>query len=105
MHGWSAGFLLFYIIIVGPPTSLSSGRASRNELAWFSIPVFVVLSLGACLCASPVGLKGGDAVQIRKLYHQWKGSDVATLNQSFGVSRLAQHPQAYACREQCCNGN
>lgn len=79
------GFLLAYILIVGPLNFIILRRIRRTELAWFTIPGLVVLfSVIAYLLA--VGSKGGDLVTIRvNAINTTEGLPVATLEQHVGV--------------------
>jgi hypothetical protein len=79
------GFLLLYIIIIGPLNFIILRRMRRTELAWFTIPVGVVLfSVVAYMLA--VGSKGADLVSIRvNAINTAEGVPVATLEQHFGV--------------------
>ena len=58
------GFLLLYIIIIGPLNFIILRRMRRTELAWFTIPVGVVLfSVVAYMLA--VGSKGAPSASKR----------------------------------------
>ncbi len=79
------GFLLVYILIVGPLNFIILRRMRRTELAWFTIPGLVLLfSVIAYLLA--LGSKGGDLVTIRvNAINTTEGISVATLEQHVGV--------------------
>ncbi|HST04290.1 MAG TPA: hypothetical protein VLQ48_06090 [Chloroflexia bacterium] len=79
------GFLLLYIIIIGPINFTILRRIRRTELAWFTIPAGVVLfSVIAYMLA--LGSKGGNLVAIRvNAINTAEGVPVATLEQHFGL--------------------
>jgi hypothetical protein len=79
------GFLLLYIVIIGPLNFIVLRRLRRTELAWFTIPAgVVVFSVIAYLLA--LGSKGGNLVSIRvNAINTAEGAPVATLEQHFGL--------------------
>lgn len=60
---WLSGFLLAYVLLVGPVNGLVLSRIGRRELAWLTVPAITLLfSVGAFVGAArsqpPVGLSG-----------------------------------------------
>lgn len=60
---WLTGFLIAYVLVVGPVNAVVLGRVGRRELAWVTVPaVTVAFAAGALVAASrsapPVGLAG-----------------------------------------------
>lgn len=63
--GWlMAGFLLLYILVIGPVNFIVLRRLRRAELAWATIPALVLIfSVGAYIIA--FNAKGGDLIMPR----------------------------------------
>src|SRR5205823_4888186 len=79
------GFLLLYIIIMGPVNFIVLRRLRRTELAWITIPALVVI-FSAVAYATALGSKGGEIVAIRaNAINTAEGLEQATLAQHFGV--------------------
>jgi hypothetical protein len=57
--GWLLGFLLVYIVLIGPLNYFFLKRRGRQDLAWFTIPALILLFTGG---AWLVGnrMRGGD---------------------------------------------
>lgn len=79
------GFLLLYIIIIGPVNFIVLRRMRRTELAWVTVPVLVGLfSVVAYLLAFQS--KGGDLVAIRaNAISTYPDVEQATSVQHFGL--------------------
>jgi len=79
------GFLLLYIIIIGPGNFIVLRRMRRTELAWVTVPVLVGLfSVVAYLLAFQS--KGGDIVAIRaNAINTFPDVEQATSVQHFGL--------------------
>jgi hypothetical protein len=79
------GFLLAYILLVGPLNYLILNRLNRREYAWFTIPVLIVIftvlawSLGFQLRGEDVTLSRVSVVQT------WPDAEDAKLNQVIGL--------------------
>lgn len=59
---WLAGFLVAYVVVVGPVNAVVLARARRRELAWITIPVVtavftVAAAVGATGGTAPLGLQ------------------------------------------------
>ncbi|MEO8288981.1 MAG: hypothetical protein ABI670_21430 [Chloroflexota bacterium] len=80
-----AGFLLLYIIFIGPVNFIILRRMRRTELAWITVPVLVGLfSVVAYLLAYQS--KGGELVSIEaNSVNTYPGVEQATLTQQFGL--------------------
>lgn len=79
------GFLLLYIMIVGPINFIILRRMKRVELAWFTIPVLVALFSGVAYVLA-LGSKGADIVSIRaNAIYTAEGTEQATVLQHFGL--------------------
>ncbi len=79
------GFLLIYILIIGPLNFIVLRRMRRAELAWITVPALVGLfSVGAYLLAYQA--KGGDVVSIRaSAVNTYEDVPYATTTQNYGL--------------------
>ncbi len=80
-----AGFLLIYIIIIGPLNYLILNRLGRREWAWLTIPL-VVMSCSGVAFVTGLSLRGTQATINRlALVQVWPGSDQAQVNGVIGL--------------------
>ncbi|HET9495498.1 MAG TPA: hypothetical protein VFR15_14800, partial [Chloroflexia bacterium] len=79
------GFLLIYILIIGPLNFIVLRRMRRAELAWVTVPALVALfSVGAYLLAFQA--KGGEVVSIRaSAVNAYEDVPHATTVQNYGL--------------------
>lgn len=79
------GFLAVYIILIGPLNYLILRRIGRRELAWFTIPI-VILLCSVTAYATGFSLRGTAATVNRlALVQVWPGSDRAEVDGVLGV--------------------
>lgn len=84
-------FMLVYIILVGPVTYFVLKRLRRQELAWLTIPVTVVIF---SVAAYVIGYqsKGGDVVVIRgSIVHTEEGANAAQAQEYLGIFSPQRH--------------
>ncbi len=79
------GFLVIYIVLVGPVNYLFLNRINRRELAWVTIPVLIVVfSILAWLTG--FNLRGNDVILSRlSAVHVWEEQDTAYAEQLIGL--------------------
>ena len=79
------GFLLLYIIVIGPVNFIVLRRLRRAEMAWITIPVLVAL-FSIVAYALALGSKGASLLSIRaNVIHTVEGIEQASLAQHFGL--------------------
>jgi hypothetical protein len=79
------GFLLLYIIVIGPVNFIVLRRLRRAEMAWITIPVLVAL-FSIVAYALALGSKGASLISIRaNVVHTVEGIEQASLAQHFGL--------------------
>lgn len=79
------GFLVMYILLVGPVNYFVLKRLNRRELAWFTIPALII---GFSVLAYSVGfnLRGNTATVNRlTVVRVWNGEEQAELTSLIGV--------------------
>ncbi len=79
------GFLVIYILLVGPVNYLVLNRINRRELAWITIPaLIIVFSILAWITG--FNLRGNDVILSRmSAVHVWPGQDTAYAEQLIGL--------------------
>ncbi len=79
------GFLALYIVLIGPLNYLVLTRLKRRELAWFTIPILIVL-FTAVAYVTGFQLRGSRAILHRlALVQSWSNSDVSRVDALLGV--------------------
>jgi hypothetical protein len=79
------GFLLVYIIVIGPLNYLVLRRLGRRELAWFTIPL-IILSCSVVAYVTGFSLRGTQATVNRlSLVQVWPNSTQAKVTGVLGV--------------------
>ncbi len=80
-----AGFLLIYILLIGPLNYLVLRRLGRPVLAWVTIPVIILLTT-ITTYTTGFNLRGGAAIMNRMAIVQvWPGAAQAQLDGVLGV--------------------
>lgn len=79
------GFLVAYIVLIGPVNYLILSRLNRRELAWISIPVFIVI-FSALAWSFGAELRGNRATLSRLTVVQtWPDAENAHTDQLIGL--------------------
>jgi hypothetical protein len=79
------GFLLVYMILIGPVNYVVLRKLDRRELAWITIPV-LILGFSACAYVTGFQLRGFDAIVHRlAVVYVPQGSQVGRVSQLVGL--------------------
>ncbi|MBN1430155.1 MAG: hypothetical protein JXB07_17430 [Anaerolineae bacterium] len=79
------GFLVVYIVLIGPVNYLVLWRLKRRELAWVTIPALVILFSGIAYLTG-FQLRGSQVILHRlAVVQSWEGSDTARVGALLGV--------------------
>jgi hypothetical protein len=79
------GFLILYIILVGPVNYLVLRQINRRELAWFTIPA-LILVFSALAWATGFNLRGNEVTLSRmSVVNSWSNQEVAYAEQVIGL--------------------
>ncbi len=79
------GFLALYIVLVGPVNYLVLSRLKRRELAWFTIPVLIVVFSGVAYLTG-FQLRGSRVILHRlAVIQSYSDSDVAEVSGLLGI--------------------
>jgi hypothetical protein len=79
------GFLLVYIILIGPVNYLILWRLKRRELAWFTVPLLVLL-FSAIAYLTGFQLRGSQVILHRlAVVQSWQGGDTARVEALMGI--------------------
>jgi hypothetical protein len=92
------GFLALYIALVGPLNYLILNRINRRELAWITIPLFIVL-FSALAWVVGFNLRGNEVTLSRlTLVESWPDTDRAHVQEVLGLlsPRRAEYTLAAA---------
>ncbi len=80
-----AGFLIVYVLLIGPLNYLVLKRLKRRELAWITIPILIVL-FGILAYVTGFGLRGTQAIVNRlSVVRVWPGADRAVVDGLIGL--------------------
>lgn len=79
------GFLVSYVIIIGPVNFLVLRRMKRTELAWFSVPVLVVLFAGLAWLVGAGQRGNSPTVHRLAVVEAWEGVAQARVSGMVGV--------------------
>ena len=79
------GFLVAYVVLIGPVNYLILNRLNRRELAWITIPVFIVIFSGLAWSFG-AELRGNQATLSRlSVVQTWNDSETAHVDQLIGL--------------------
>ncbi|MBC8170425.1 MAG: hypothetical protein H7X77_02090 [Anaerolineae bacterium] len=79
------GFLVLYIVLVGPVNYLILRRFNRRELAWITIPIFILL-FSALAWATGFNLRGNEVTLSRvTVIQSWANEELARSEQLIGL--------------------
>lgn len=79
------GFLVLYIVLVGPVNYLILRRFNRRELAWLTIPIFILL-FSALAWATGFNLRGNEVTLSRvTVIQSWSDEKLARSEQIIGL--------------------
>jgi hypothetical protein len=79
------GFLVIYILLVGPLNYIILNRLNRRELAWVSIPVLIII-FSILAWATGFNLRGNDVVLSRlSAIRVWPEQETAYAEQLIGL--------------------
>lgn len=79
------GFLLFYVVLIGPVNYFILSRLGRREFAWFSIPALIVL-FTIIAWVTGFNLRGTEVVLSRlSVVESWPNTDVSHVRQLIGL--------------------
>lgn len=79
------GFMALYIILIGPVNYIVLTRLKKRELAWFTIPVLVLLFSGVAYVTG-FQVRGSRAILHRlAIVQSWEGDDMARIDGLLGV--------------------
>ncbi len=79
------GFLLLYVVLIGPVNYLLLSRIGRREFAWFSIPVLIVV-FTIIAWVTGFNLRGSEVVLSRlSVVESWPESDTSHVRQLIGL--------------------
>jgi hypothetical protein len=79
------GFLVVYIILVGPVNYIILNRLNRRELAWVSIPVLIII-FSILAWATGFNLRGNDVILSRlSAIRVWPEQETAYAEQLIGL--------------------
>ncbi|MBC8099495.1 MAG: hypothetical protein H7Y11_08625 [Armatimonadetes bacterium] len=79
------GFLVLYIVLVGPVNYILLARINRRELAWLTIPVLIVV-FSVLAWATGFNLRGNEVLLSRlTVVQSWANSDTAYAEQLIGL--------------------
>lgn len=78
-------FLLAYIVLIGPANYIVLNQIGRRELAWFTIPIFIVIFTGVAYF-SGLSLRGDTAtVNHLSVVQAYPNSDTARVDGLVGI--------------------
>lgn len=79
------GFLMVYVILIGPINYLILWRLKRRELAWITVPLLVIL-FSAIAYLTGFQLRGSQVILHRlAVVQSWQGKDTARVEALMGV--------------------
>jgi hypothetical protein len=79
------GFLIVYVILIGPVNYIILWRLKRRELAWITVPLLVIL-FSAIAYLTGFQLRGSQVILHRlAVIQSWQGEDTANVETLMGV--------------------